>query len=221
MDLPMGPIKLSELANKWNKTVSDIINLLAADMTAGCWYSGPIITDGCFRMGFNSERPGKSDIERHEGWVVPRGCDLAPLLTQKNVKLKCFGLMTYPAPPPSMVSARHSPAESHPPGFMEYSELIITFDDLVIMPSEVTRMEREYPELTVKETEQPKMPAISEEKLLGGKAIAAYLKYSEATIKKLSGKVGSPVHKSKGGRLFAYPSELDLWQSGEYKKKEK
>lgn len=112
MDLPMGPIKLSELANKWGKTVSEIINLLVSTMTAGCWYIGPIISAAYCRMDFNVY--GKSDIQSVDNWVVPRGPDLAPLLTQKNVKLKYFDRMTDPAPCPCDVSGEFSPAKSHP-----------------------------------------------------------------------------------------------------------
>jgi len=202
MDLPMGPIKLSELANKWGKTVSEIINLLVATMTAGCWYSGPIISAAGCRMVFNGH--GKFDMESFEGWVVPRGPDLAPLLTQKNVKLKYFDIMTYPiAPRPSMVLANYSPAILHPSGHIEHGELIITLDDLVIMPSEVTRMEREYPELTAKRT-----PASSEEEPLKGmKEIANFLGVSLGTVKNL--KKGKKLDFFKeGGAIMAFRSKI-------------
>ena len=144
MSLPKSYVKLSGLAEKWNKTTADLIAwITAAQMRAAFWYDGPVVSPPIANEEIRC-------FPSYEGWGVPSVAELEPLLANKTAKVTWFH--------PISCIQRHSfllPAsEPDQDGISRPSCIDITVEDLFVSPEEVERMERESPELIENNVEQ-------------------------------------------------------------------
>ena len=134
MKLPKPPIKLSELAQKWGKGISDLLPLVAAGkMEAYCWYEGFVISTSAVVQS-------QGHHKYFSGWVKPNIDDLKPL--QINTRVKMRGFTIYP-PYKDDYPSRFFPAIPNTKGSLDHTYFRITADDLFFMFSEVERMEEE------------------------------------------------------------------------------
>jgi len=201
MDLPEAHMRLSKLAKKWNKDEDVLICwIVAGKMKAHCWYEGLITSENIVRIGDYS----------YEGWVMPIEDDLAPLQVKENVNLKRFVLLyghtqSFPVIKLSGVY------------FMD-NVFTITRNNLVILSSEVERMEHKHPALTEEVVKLQYKEVSNEKYLVGVKAIAEYLDCSESSVKTYNKSMKFPT-SMQGGRIVALPSGLDIWRGNNPKKK--
>lgn len=144
MDSPKYPIKLSELAEKWNKREKDLLLwIIEGKMEVQCWYNGHLIPiDSNIRLFYPV-----TDI--YSSWVRPDGGSLYSLHSNQCVDLTRFrthfSSLDYFSP--AKISSPNDTALSP-------TKFPIKLDDLFIQIIEVERMEREHPELISKKTEQ-------------------------------------------------------------------
>lgn len=156
MGLSKTPIKLSELARKWDKKESDLIGWLATGkIEAYFWYEGFVISTGAIVLK-------QGDYRRFFGWVAPDSSELEPLQNNTRVKLTIFRQFD-PFLPPHKAPQGFNPATIGGDDFLKKTHYTITPADLFIMSTEVARLEDEDDELTREKLEQHAVEESGEE----------------------------------------------------------
>lgn len=136
-------VKLSVLADEWSKTVTELLRWVSnGDMEALFGYKGYIKT----QFGRELE---------YSGWAKVDTKDITLLQSLTDVTLKHFYIHSKNGSLEKVEPLKRYLMYNRIEGFIHDENFKISIDNLVVMSSEVERMELKYPELT---REQPRQP---------------------------------------------------------------
>lgn len=222
MGLPKSWVKLSQVAEKWKRTESDLVYwIIEGRMRAFYWYGGHYV----FQSALSSK---KNRSGYHSpNWVVLSSTELEPLQANPNVKVKWLTPVNSQLYPPHICPA----AEYGQEKILKPIDVVISFDDIYLHPEEVDQMERANPELAA-QTEQfvgcekihsgasngnlddtaessLKVKHSAEEKELRGLGeIAKYWDRSVSSVKNYK-KLYPSYFDKEGGTIVTLPSKID------------